>query len=156
MNKKSTDERMTEVATDAVKEYVKTNEFREKIEVKYYAEMKGLVERAERKATILAGLAALLMFGIFTVACTLQFLNIREKRTEIYEQYVDALSLVNTLNQTITKTKTDVDDRLQAVERKVGNFEIDTRDIEHGIRQLEKDLQAANKGLENLSTQDEK
>jgi len=155
-NSKSTDVRMAEIATGAVKEYVTTDEFRGKIEAKYYTEIKGLVDRAEKRATKIAGFASVFMFGIFTIACSLQYLNIREKRTQIYEKYVDALSLVNEFNNTITDTKTDVDRSLKEIDTKVKNFELDTRNIEHNIRQLNEDIASVKKKMDNLGTQGKK
>jgi len=153
MNSKSTDDRMAEIATGAVKEYVTTDKFRGKIEGKYYAEIKELVNRAEKRTTIATAIIGVLMLGVFTIACGREYLKVREKRIDIDEVYAEALSLINSLNEKIIKTNSDFESSINEITDRVEHFDVSTSNIEIMIKKLNADVELAKNEIDKLRQQ---
>ena len=151
MGNTSRDQTSDDIVRSAIQNYVKTDDFRKKIDTLYSKELRDIIERSEKKASLYGGIAAALMFVVFLAAVSIQYINIREKRADILEKYVDAISLIDTLNKTITKTEQDAKNRLQALRTKLDEFERDSSKIQGEIDNLKRQTtpEAANNDIKS-------
>lgn len=95
-------------AREEVDRNLKSAEFQNKLASNLDSKLIGMVGRAEAKATKWAGLAAGVVFLIFFILMSYQYVQTREKQADIYEQYIKASELIDSIKDTTVKLQEDV------------------------------------------------
>lgn len=135
--KESLDDIARKSVEDSIRDHMNTREFKNKIEDAYKAEIRSLISRSERRAKVAAWVASLLIFFSFTLFASLEYLKIREKRTQIYEKYVVALDLVKDIENKIVESDRIVSEFESSINTKIPKFDQRITRIEDKITQIE-------------------
>lgn len=114
MNESSNlESRIENRAIEEALKYIKGRTFKKKIEDEYKTEFKTLLKNAEFRAKCWAGIASLVIVGIFTIAIGLEYANTKEKLAEARIQYSKAKELIVQIKQDAASLKEQLESELK-------------------------------------------
>lgn len=110
------DERVKTATTNAIREYVSSDAFKENIVAEYKQQVGAVIKRSEEGARWVAALAGLLILAVFSALLLLQYADIRTKQADLYEKYASANELVGRINTRAATLDEDVQSKLKNVQ----------------------------------------
>jgi hypothetical protein len=122
----SLDDRVASATTKAIREYLATGEFKDRLVAEYKQQIGAVIKKSEESARWGAALAGLLILSVFTVLLLLQYADIRTKQADLYEKYAAANELVGRINTRAATLDEEVQAKLKSVQElttRLGQFE---------------------------------
>ena len=133
---RSIDDIASEAVRSAIDNYYQSQDFKDKSEAIFSEKIQTLVDDSAKKARNWAALAALLVFGVFTIFAGIEYAEIRTREAEVHIQYSEALQLVEKIRNTVDDLESEVNESSEAITKRLGEIEADTLELEEKILDL--------------------
>lgn len=127
---RSLDDTVSEAAEGAIRQYVASDQFKDRAEEVYSQAIRRVVDEARTRVRNTAFYVGILVFGLFSAIALLQYAQIRETEAEVHIQYAEALKLVEEIRKTVEDLKASVDTRTKEVAATLDETEADVSVLE--------------------------
>jgi len=142
------EEKVTETSEKKVQEHIEGDDFKKKLDITLGEKLEALVSKSEKRAMYWAGLAALVIVGIFGIYLTWQYTAIKEKEVAIYDQYISALILIEKIKAKVVEFEKETSIKIEKVgddvskyDRKINQLHQSSKDVEAMIEKLQRSIQ---------------
>lgn len=144
-NTVSIDDKIIEQANKLLDNYINGENFEKKTDNMLASIKTDLLKQSERTARNWAGIAAGLIFFIFFILLSWQYVQIREKQADIHAKYSEALDLIIKIKEKVNELDTKILPRINQINKNVISYE-------DRIQGLQTSTQAYEERVKNLQT----